>query len=153
MKRFAIYFILGIALVSCNKNKFKTQPQVQSISLSPNSVYLGQIFKLKATVTDKEADATDSVFLVEKLYNITTNFVLKTDTLRFTTTDFGVPSNDQYEFEADFDFGQTSVPGTIYASSDDNSVDRNFSVGIIIRDKAGHKSDYVESNKIVLQKL
>lgn len=152
MKRFVIILIIGSALLSCSKSKFKTQPQVQSISLNPNSVYYGQIFKLKATVTDKEGDATDSIFLVEKLYNISTNFLLKTDTLRFTTTDFGVPNNDQYEFEADFDFGQI-VDGTIQVSSDDNSVDRAFSIGIIIRDKAGHKSDYVESGKIVLQKL
>ena len=152
MKRFAIYFILAIAFVSCNKNKFKTQPQVQITSFSPSQVYLGQIFKLKASVTDKEGDATDSVLLVEKLYNISTNFVLNTDTLRFTVADFGVPNNDQYEFEADFDYGQI-VDGTILASSDQTSVDRNFTVGIIIRDKAGNKSDYVESDKIVLQKL
>jgi hypothetical protein len=153
MKRFTIYFILAISIVSCTKSKFKTQPQVQNISLSPNSVYYGQIFKLKATVTDKEGDATDSVYLVEKWYSIPANFLLKIDTIPYTTADFGVPNNDQYEFEADFDFGQNNVPGTIYAYSDDNSVDRNFSVGIIIRDKAGHKSDYVESNKIILQKL
>jgi hypothetical protein len=152
MKRFAIYFILALALVSCNKNKFKTQPQVQITSFGPSQVYLGQIFKLKASVTDKEGDATDSVLLVEKLYNITTNFVLNTDTLRFTVADFGVPNNDQYEFEADFDYGQI-VDGTILASSDQTSVDRNFTVGIIIRDKAGNKSDYVESSKIVMQKL
>ena len=152
MKRFLIYLILAIPFVSCNKSKFKTQPQVQITSFGPSEVYLGEIFKLKANVTDKEGDATDSVLLVEKLYNITTNFVLKTDTLRFTTTDFGVPNNDQYEFEADFDYGQI-VDGTILASSDQTSVDRQFTVGIIVRDKAGHKSNYVESNKITLKKL
>src|SRR5689334_9679861 len=106
MKRFAIYCVIALALVSCNKNKFKTQPQVQSVSLSPSSVYKGQIFKFKATVTDKEADATDSAYVVTKEYSIPTNFLLSSDTsLRYPLSDYGV-NNDQYELEVDFIYGE-----------------------------------------------
>jgi len=150
MKRFAIYCVIAFVLVSCNKNKFKTQPQVQNVSLSPSSVYKGQIFKFKATVTDKEADATDSAYVVTKEYSIPTNFLLSSDTLlRYPLSDYGV-NNDQYELEVDFIYGEQR-DNAITVSTD--QVDRNFSVGVIIVDKAGHKSDYVESSKILLQKL
>jgi hypothetical protein len=149
MKRFAIYSFIAFALVSCNKNKFKTQPQVQSVSLSPSSVYKGQIFKFKGTVTDKEGDATDSAYIVTKEYSIPTNFLLASDTLRYVLSDFGV-NNDQYELEVDFIYGEQR-DNAITVSTD--QVDRNYSVGLIIVDKAGHKSDYVESSKILLQKL
>ena len=149
MKRFAIYFVIAFALVSCNKSKFKTQPQIQSVSLSPNSVYKGQIFKFKATVTDKEADATDSAYIVTKVFSIPTNFLISSDTLRYPLSDYGV-INDEYELEVDFIYGEISNTAL---KVDADQVDRNFTTGLIIVDKAGHKSDYVESSKILLNKL
>jgi hypothetical protein len=151
MKRIIIYLTLLLFFVSCNKNKFKTQPQVKITSFGPSEVYFGQLFKFKAQVTDKEGDAQDSVILVGKLYNASTGFLLRTDPYPFSIADFGVPSNQEIEIEVDFDYGQTP-PGTIQVSNDQN-VDRAYSVGIIVKDKAGNKSDFVESNKIILKKL
>ncbi|HEU0065217.1 MAG TPA: hypothetical protein VFQ58_09305 [Flavisolibacter sp.] len=152
MKRIIIYVTLLLFFVSCNKSKFKTQPQVQITSFGPSEVNIGQLFKLKAKVTDKEGDAQDSVILVGKLYNPSNNFLLRTDPLPFSIANFGVPSNQEIEIEVDFDYGQI-VNGTIQISTDRQDVDRAYSIGIIVKDKAGNKSDFVETNKIILKKL
>ena len=149
MKRILVIGFLLATIVSCNKNKVKTQPQVQINSFGPSEAVSGQTLTLKATITDKEGDVQDSVLLVQKIFNITTSSLLTTDTLRYSIKDFGTPIESKIELQAIFNYGQI-VDGTIYIGQ--QSVDRNLAIGIIVFDNAGNKSDYVETNKIVLKK-
>src|SRR5438128_119120 len=132
MKRIFVFLLFIPVLFSCNKNKFKTQPQVHIKSFGPAEVFAGENFRLDATVTDKEGDLQDSVLIVRKRFNITTNTLITVDTtLRFSLQDFGNPSQPQIELEAIFNYGQL-IDGTIYQPLE--GADRYFSVGIIIVD-------------------
>ncbi len=152
MKKLFIFGGLALFLAACNKDKFKTQPTVTINSFGPAQVNLGDAFTLNATVTDKEGDLQDSVLLVEKLSNPVTNDVLRTDTVPFSLQTFGIPTSNQIQLSAVFVDGRI-VNGAMTYTSDDQSVDRNLAIGIIVIDNAGHRSDYVESNKILLKKL
>ena len=61
-----------IFLLACNKDKFKTVPQAEVKSLSPNDVVKGGVFKFVAKITDKEGDLKDTVYLVTKRYDFNT---------------------------------------------------------------------------------
>lgn len=148
MKRLLVFCVLGMAVVACNKDKFKTEPQVEIKSFGPKEVFKDGIFTLKATIKDKEGDLQDSVKLVRKLYSGTT--LLTTDTIRMSTKEFGFPDHSTIDLTAQFSYGQLRQ-GYIFQNLP--SQDRNISIGLIVKDKAGHVSNYAESDKILLHKL
>jgi hypothetical protein len=148
MKKILIAFLGITFLLACNKDKFKTEPQVKIKSLSPDDVYKGQAFRFNAEVTDKEGDLQDSVFLVSKRFNGAT--LLTTDTIPFSIQSLDFPDRTKIEVSAIFSYGEF-VPGTIFQNLEGS--DRQLAVGIIVRDKAGNRSQYVESDKITLRKL
>jgi hypothetical protein len=148
MKRILIFCVLATAIAGCKKDKFKTEPQVEIKSFGPAEVQKGEIFAFRATIRDKEGDLQDSVRLARKIYSGTT--LLTTDTLFFSIKDFGFPDQSTIELQALFSYGEIR-DGYIFQNLP--SQDRNITIGIIVNDKAGHKSTYVESDKILLKKL
>ncbi|MGZ5191408.1 MAG: hypothetical protein ACXWCZ_10335 [Flavisolibacter sp.] len=147
MKRIIIFCALATVIIACSKDKFKTEPQVEIISLSPDEVFKGDLFTLRAVVRDKEGDIKDSVFVVRKVF---TGASVKVDTLRYTLRVFAHPYKSEIELNAVFSYGELR-DGYIFQNLENS--DKEFSVGLIVRDTAGHKSPYVESDKIVLKKL
>jgi hypothetical protein len=148
MKRIIIFCVLVSVLVACSKDKFKTEPQVEIKSFGPSEVHKGEVFSLRATVRDNEGDLQDSLFLIRKRWSGTT--LLSHDTIPFRIADFNFPDNKKIEIQALFSYGELKDN---YLFANLESQDRQFSLGVIVRDKAGHKSSYVESDKIVLKKL
>lgn len=57
----ASFFLL--ALVSCNKNKFTTKPQITIVSIGPDSVSRNDLFQVDLHFTDKEGDIHDSLYI------------------------------------------------------------------------------------------
>ena len=137
-----------MAVFACSKDKFKTEPQVEIKSLAPSEVRKGELFSLRAIVRDKEGDLQDSVLLVRKRFAGNTQPTV--DTLRDDISNFTFPDKNVIEVTAVFSYGELR-DGYIFANLE--SQDRDFAVGIIVRDKAGHRSEYVESEKIVLKQL
>lgn len=148
MKKIIVFSVLAVGLFACSKDKFKTEPQVEIKSFGPDQVRKGEIFSMRAVVRDKEGDVQDSVLLVRKRWTGTT--LLSQDTIRYHIDDFDFPATDEIEIQFLFSYGELKE-GYIFTNLENQ--DRNFSVGIIVRDKAGHRSNYAESDKIVLKKL
>ncbi len=149
MKKIAFPFLAVLVLLACSKDKFKTEPQVEINSLSPDEVFNDGIFTLRATVRDKEGDLQDTVLLVSKRFD-DSDVVLTHDTLPFSLVNFGFPDKNQIELEIKFSYGEDR-PGYIFQNLETS--DRKLALGLIVKDKAGNKSEYVESNKIVLKKF
>jgi hypothetical protein len=148
MKRLLLFSVLILALVACDKDKFKTEPQVEIKSFGPSEVNKGEFFTFRAVVRDQEGDLLDSVLLVRKRFN--GNVELTVDTLPYSTSNFGNPVKTVIEVSAVFSYGELR-DGYIFANLENQ--DREFALGIIVKDKAGHRSEYVESDKIVLKQL
>ena len=147
MKKIIVFCALAIVVIACGKDKFKTEPQVEIKSLSPDEVIKGDIITFRAIVRDKEGDTKDSVFVVRKVF---TGPTAKVDTLRYTLRLFRSPYKDEIELNVLFSYGEIR-DGYIFQNLE--TTDKEFAVGVIVRDTAGHKSTYVESDKIVLKKL
>ena len=151
MKRILIVSVFALALAACSKDKFNTVPTVTIDSFGPSEAYNGDIIQLSATVTDKEGDLQDSVIVVRKKFN--GNTLLSTDSsAKVSLRGLGSPVKDKIELRVTISYGKLYPEYAIFQELE-RDFDRNFSVGLIVRDNAGHRSEYVESKKIVLKKF
>ena len=140
--------LLLVFILSCNKDKFKTEPQVEVKSISPGTVFNGDVINMKGKYTDDEGDL-DSIFVVYKWYNGVA--VVKADTFRYTFASLNLPvKTRQADIEVTFEYNTNNqnlrtLPGVSIR-------DTTATLGLILKDKAGHRSNYDESGKIRLKK-
>lgn len=140
-----------LAFSACRKGNFETKPTVTIDSFGPEVVSTGNFFQLRATVTDKEGDLQDSVIIVRKRYNGTT--LLNTDSSkRVSLKSLGTPVKDKIELFVTFVYGRL-IPEQAITQDLEYNFDRQLRVGLIVTDNAGNRSDYVESEPIVLKKF
>lgn len=141
--------LFSVAVLSCKKNKFTTAPQVNVKSISPGTVFQGDIIDLKAKFTDDEGDV-DSIYIVYKWYNNTT--VTRNDTFRYNTSALNLPANTrQGDILVEFSYGRL-ISGYSQLPSSPVARDTTSTLGLVLIDKAGHRSGYSESDKIRLKK-
>ena len=146
----ALLIILTAVMTGCNKDNFTTEPQIKMKSISPNTVFQGDLVQVKGSFTDDEGD-TDSAFIVYKWYNGTT--ATRIDTIKsYTITAVGLPTGTRKgDFIISFGYGQQIDPFPTLPFSPVTK-DTTAAFGLIIKDKAGHRSNYSESDKIRLKK-
>lgn len=151
MKIIALPFAMCLLFAACDKDKFKTEPQAEIKALTPDEVSNGGIISFRAELRDREGDF-DSVLLVRKRYN---GDVLlgNPDTLRTSFTSFNIPATDQVELNVLFSYGIFRPELTSFFENLANVDNRYLRVGVVVKDKAGNRSSYVESNRIHLRKL
>lgn len=149
MKKILLIATLAFTLASCDKDKFETVPKVEITSFGPSEVVKGNLIKLFATVTDKEGDVQDSVVVARKIFN--GNTLLTVDTVRSNLEALNVPSRQTIEIEITYLYGE--LRPELAPIQNGVNVDRNYALGIYVKDKAGNRSQYVESDKIVLKKI
>jgi hypothetical protein len=146
--RLPIFLLLAIATIACNKDKFTTIPQVEIKSISPNTVFSGDILTLKGKYTDQEGDL-DTVLVVYKWYNGAA--VVRKDTFRYAFDAIGIPDKTkQADIELNFEYNTQNYPGMVILSG--VSRDTTASFGLILKDKANNRSEYKESEQIRLKK-
>jgi hypothetical protein len=150
MKFTQILLILSAMIMfACNKDKFTTIPQVELKSISPETVFNGDVINLKGKYTDQEGDL-DSVLIVYKWYNNTT--VVRKDTFRYSFEGIGIPANTR---EADivitFEYNTNNNPDLVLLPGVSGK-DTTASLGLVLKDKEANRSEYKESEKIRLKK-
>ena len=141
--------IAATVFIACNKDKFTTVPQVKAKSVTPGIVIKGQTINFISTFTDEEGDIQDSVLVVFKRFNGST--LLTTDTLRLKLNPGQIPKSRKGDIIVKFGYGEL-INGT-YLINLERLVDKQASFGIVIKDNAGNRSNYAESDKITLKIL
>jgi hypothetical protein len=137
-----------IILVACNKDKFQDEPHITIKSISPTTVSNGNIIEMNGKFTDANGDL-DSALVVYKWYNGT--LVTKADTFRQTFKELNLPSKTK-----DGDINVTfayNVINTGYVAITGVQRDTTATFGLILVDKAAHRSNYSESDRIRLKKV
>ena len=150
MKQLFLAGILAFVLTACGKDKFKTEPQVEIKSIAPDVVLNDGFFTFKAIIRDDEGDLQDTVYLVEKYFALNGTVPVRVDTNRISLKNIGFPTNQEIDFQVTYSYGEQR---DIYQNINLQNQDRHFLIGMIVKDKAGHKSEYLESDRIVLKKL
>src|SRR5947207_2748106 len=136
-----------IILVACHKDKFQDTPTVNVKSISPNTVSNGDIIEMRSKFTDDNGDL-DSAIIVYKWYN--GNTATKTDTLRNSLKDLGLPGKLR-EGDINVTFAYNKI-NTGYPAISGVLKDTTATFGLILIDKAAHRSNYGESDRIRLKK-
>ncbi|MGB3005936.1 MAG: hypothetical protein WBC06_05490 [Chitinophagaceae bacterium] len=146
--QFLILFSV-IIVVACNKDKFTTVPQVELKSISPETVFNGDIIKLEGKYTDQEGDL-DSVLIVYKWYNNTT--VVRNDTFRYSFDGLGIPDKTrQADIDVTFEYNTNNYPDLVPLPGV-SIKDTTATLGLILKDKEANRSEFKESGKIRLKK-
>lgn len=148
-QRLLLILVLIVTVLACNKDKFTTEPKVTVKSISPGVVNNGDIITLRSNYTDDEGDL-DSVYVVYKWYNGTT--IVRNDTFRY---DFGMLNLPSKLREADmnvvFEYNTNNNPDLVPLPGV-SLRDTSATFGLVLIDKAKHRSNYAESEKIRLKK-
>jgi hypothetical protein len=140
---------LLILVISCNKDKLTTIPQVTVKSISPSTVFSGDIITMKGKYTDKEGDI-DTILVVYKWYNGAT--VVRKDTFRYPFSSLNVPAKTQdADMDVTFEYNTNNRPDLKFLPGV-SPRDTTATLGLILKDKAGNRSNYSESNQIRLKK-
>lgn len=152
MNRILFVAVIASLLAACSKGKFETVPKVEIKEFGPNEVVKGNLIELRAIVLDQEGDIQDSLLVVRKLYNVNTGQqVGSSDTNRLTIRPLGAPPKQETELFVRFLYGE--LKPDVAPIENLVSVDRGYTLGLIVIDRAGNRSQYVESKRILLKKL
>ena len=140
-------------ILACNKDKFATEPNLEYKSITPDVVVQGNYVVMRVRCRDKEGDL-DSALTVQTRYD-SLGAIMTVDTVRYgfdELSDLPKKVKDatlQLTWVYALQGGGTGF-AQISAASDR---DTELRVGLIVIDKAGHRSNYVESKKILLKKV
>ena len=139
--RIWLALIIVLGMISCDKGKFETVPQLRLKSRSPEKepVEVGDPLRLNIEYTDKEGDVSDSLFILRQRLN--QNGAVTPPKSPYDIPTF--PTIDKGEFEITLDYinltfnlTAISIPG----SSSKKEID-TLRLKIFARDKDGNKSD------------
>ncbi len=146
--------LISFLFVSCEKDKFTTEPQINLKSISPGTVQQRDIISIQARFTDDEGDL-DSVYVILKYYNGSigappTVGGFPIDTLRYSFDSYNLPRETRDgDIFIKFSYG-TSIQGYTQLQLSPVTKDTTAAFGIQLIDKAKHRSEYKESDKIRL---
>jgi len=147
--RSVLVLLVAAGLFACNKDKFKTEPQVTVKSISPSTVFNGDVITIKGNYTDDEGDV-DSLLIAYKWFNGATEIVV--DTLRISFNRLNLPAKTrQADLQIQFEYNTNNIPDMVPLPGV-SLRDTTASFGLLLKDKAGQRSNYSESDKIRLKR-
>ena len=142
--------IFIIIAVACNKDKFQTKPTIKIKSLNTEYIPLNGSLIIRLECTDKEGDVQDSVIIIKRRLNRRVVPTLR-DTIRYKFPDF--PNTPRTEVIATLDY-QTILsaqnPPNIPGSNPPQKELDTLILKMAVRDRAGHISDTITSNQIIV---
>lgn len=151
MKTSLLCLLASLLVISCSKDKFTTVPQVKMKSISPGTVRQGDVIAIKAKFTDQEGDV-DSVFVIYKWYNGSVGFQ-PLDTLKISLNGLGVPvKTKEADIVVEFAYGADLLPTYLTLPLSPVTRDTTATFGFVLKDKAGNRSEYTQSDAIRLLK-
>lgn len=140
--------LLVIVVMACNKDKFQTKPTIIIKSVNTEVVPFNGSLVVTLECTDKEGDVQDSIFIVKRRLNKRVVPTVR-DTLRYKFPVF--PTNTRTEIQVVLDYqnilsaiNPPNIPGSNPVRKELDTLVLKFAV----RDKAGNKSDTVQSQQI-----
>lgn len=133
--------IIAFGMISCDKDKFETIPQLEYKSRSTDIVGVNETLRLNIEFRDKEGDVSDSVLIVRQRLNKRGAVQLPASPWRIP--DF--PKTDKGEFELVLEYQGHLITGltairVVGSNPPRNEID-TLRLKIVARDKGGNKSD------------
>ena len=151
MKIFLISFLaFAVLITACNKDKFQTIPSLSIKSYNTKEVPLNANFIVTLECTDKEGDVQDSVIIIKLRLNRRVVPTIQ-DTIRFKFPAF--PKSDRIQIQVNLNnqlIRSAINPPTIPGSNPPQKESDTLLLKFAVRDNAGHTSDTVVSDQIIV---
>jgi hypothetical protein len=150
--KFNIFLFIAFVVVAaaCGKDKFQTIPSISIKSYNTKIVPANGTFIVTLVCTDKEGDVQDSVIIIKNRLNRRVVPTVR-DTIRYKFPTF--PLTHKIDVEATLDY-QTILsainPPTIPGSNPVQKEPDTLRLKFAVRDNAGHISDTVTSQQIIV---
>jgi hypothetical protein len=140
---FAVALLTIIAL-SCGKDKFKTQPQIEIKSINSNVIAKDQTLTIQLRFTDKEGDLADGQFVyIPKRLNTRP---LQPTIPNYDSVKLVIP---KFPDETDGEFVLSLAWLNLHKSDTENDT---ITMRFVVVDRANNKSDTVGTDKLVILK-
>ena len=152
--RILLAVIITFGMISCDKDKFETKPQLEYLSRNTEVVEVGQAFRLNIEFRDKEGDVSDTLFIVRQRLNKKGPVQLPASF--YLIPDF--PKTDKGEFEITLDYSQqltsnlTAIPIPGTGTPPKKEVD-TLRIKIVARDLGGNKSDTLVVDNVYVTRM
>lgn len=150
-KIFALSFIL-IAFIGCNKDKFQTKPQITIKSMNGTVFPFNTDLRVTLEITDKEGDVDDTLYVSRQRLNI--RGAQSIAPAAYLIPDF--PNNNTAEFDLTLPYATAFVAGfqpiRIPGSNPIQFERDTMRLKFLVIDKAGNKSDSVQSETIYIMR-
>ena len=145
MRHTILFATISLLIISCNKNKFTTAPQLTYKSVNTTELRKENVIVFKLSFTDGDGDLQDSL-LVEKIVPSCekSNFKQKYRLPLFPTT-----KDTEGEFEVSFGYAVPNYPLIKAPQCDWNDT---CYFRFVLKDRAQHTSDTVKSETIIIYK-
>ena len=137
---------ISLLIISCNKDKFTEAPQLKYKSVNTTELNKGQVLVFKLSFTDGDGDLQDSLF-VEKIEPTCSGSYFKE---KYKIPVFPNTKNTEGEIEVSYGYRA----GGDYPSIKEPQCNRNDTCyfRFMLKDKAQHTSDTVQSETIIIYK-
>ena len=153
--RIWLALIIVLGMISCDKGKFETVPQLTLKSRNPEKepVEPGNPLRLNIEFRDKEGDVSDTLFIARQRLN--KKQPIQPQASFYLIPDF--PKTDKGEFEITLDYSQhlttglpaISIPGSGNPSKKEIDTLR---IKIVARDLGGNKSDTLVVDNVYVKR-
>ncbi|MEO6070230.1 MAG: hypothetical protein ABIN57_11600 [Chitinophagaceae bacterium] len=150
MKKYIFTFLVLVAIIACNKEKFQTKPTLKVLSSNTKKVPLSGTLSVKLEFTDKEGDVSDSLLVIRQRINKRMPVTLKA--LPYKIPDFPKTTKGEINIFMDY-YGDLTlqldairIPGSNPSRNEPDTMNIKF----VAKDKGGHYSDTASLNNIII---
>jgi hypothetical protein len=146
MKNLILFVSMSLLVAACGKDKFNTKPTLTFKSINNKVISKNSELRFNLNVTDTEGDLTDTVFVMRRVRNCSnsnSNFAYKLPVFPLKTK---LDINIELIYAYAVPNSQYVGLGAPACANKNDSVTYRF----MIKDKAGNKSDTVNSPEFVI---
>jgi hypothetical protein len=142
--------LITVLLLSCNKDKFQTKPQLRIKSISPETVPFNSGIQFRIEFTDKEGDVQDSLLVKKVRLN---KRVVPTNLDSFWTQIPDFPNAQKGDIVVSLSYqsiisaiNPPDIPGSNPPVKEPDTLVLKF----LAKDNAGNKSDTLTTQQIIV---
>jgi hypothetical protein len=152
MKKIVVFFVLGLVMVGCSKDKFQTTPSLEIKSTSDKVVPVNGSLQITFKFTDKEGDVSDTLFMTKVRLNKRPVGITLRDNIIFEVPPFPPHNNGEIQLNLDYqnELISANSPPTIPNSNPPQKEPDTLALKFVLQDKRGHKSDTVTLNNVIV---
>ena len=146
MKKLLLIIAVLVVLFACNKDKFQTKPQLTIKSYNSKLIGQGSTLEVRLTYTDKEGDIGQGDFYGVRM-RLNSKPLSPVDNDKADTLRYKIP-----EMTSTADKGELVMTLGYDFLKESNTENDTLVFKIAIKDLAGHASDTLTTDKLVILK-